>query len=41
VAGLPKLTVTIRENLWRILDDHHFQFRGEGGVKGGRIKLGG
>jgi len=25
----------------RILDDHHFEFRGEGGVKSGRIKLGG
>jgi hypothetical protein len=25
----------------RILDDHHFEFRGEGGLKGGRIQLGG
>ena len=25
----------------RILDDHHFEFRGEGGLKGGRIPLGG
>jgi len=25
----------------RILDDHHFEFRGEGGIKGGRIQLGG
>jgi hypothetical protein len=24
----------------RILDDHHFEFRGEGGLKGGRIQLG-
>jgi hypothetical protein len=24
----------------RILDDHHFEFRGEGGRKGGRIRLG-
>lgn len=25
----------------RILDEHHFEFRGEGGIKGGRIQLGG
>jgi len=25
----------------RILDDHHFEFRGEGGKKGGRIPPGG
>lgn len=24
----------------RILDDHHFEFRGEGGLKGGRIRFG-
>jgi hypothetical protein len=24
----------------RILDDHHFEFRGEGGLQGGRIHLG-
>ena len=24
----------------RILDDHHFEFRGEGGIKRGRIHLG-
>jgi hypothetical protein len=24
----------------RILNDQHFEFRGEGGLKGGRIKLG-
>jgi hypothetical protein len=24
----------------RILDDHHFEFRGEAGFKGGRIQLG-
>ena len=25
----------------RILDDHHFEFRGEGGLKGNRMQLGG